>query len=287
MKSEFFCVAVEGATTDGRVIEAGWIVEMAANYDPKTYTANVNVEHIRGYSPEAPFNNYGSILALEARTVELNINGKTETKKALFAQVDGNDQLVALSKAGQKRFPSIEVNPNFAGRGQAYCVGLGMTDSPASLGTEMLQFASKAKANPFATRKLDTGNLFSAADSVDAVLIEFKEETPAIDPDSLVERIVAKFSKVLTPKEEPKPEPQQQLTDPNAALVAAFTTGLKELGSELAGAMKTSSDKADARFAKLEGEITALKTDVEATPSRAYTQRPPATGGEGVELADC
>ena len=108
MKSKFFCVAVEGATTDGRVIDADWIHQMAANYKPATLTANINCEHIKGYSPTAPFNNYGHVLAVEERQVDLTVNNVTEKKWALFAQVDGNDQLVALSKAGQKRFPSVE-----------------------------------------------------------------------------------------------------------------------------------------------------------------------------------
>ena len=47
-KSRFFRVAVEGATTDGRTIEANWLEEMAASYNPATYAARVNLEHIRG-----------------------------------------------------------------------------------------------------------------------------------------------------------------------------------------------------------------------------------------------
>ena len=38
-KSKFYRVAVAGATTDGRIIEASWIQQMAKNYNPNTYTA--------------------------------------------------------------------------------------------------------------------------------------------------------------------------------------------------------------------------------------------------------
>lgn len=48
-KTRFFCIAVEGGTTDGRVIERDWIEQMAAGYNPATYTATINCEHIRGY----------------------------------------------------------------------------------------------------------------------------------------------------------------------------------------------------------------------------------------------
>lgn len=37
--SKWFRVAVEGATTDGRSIERGWIQQMAAQYDPALYRA--------------------------------------------------------------------------------------------------------------------------------------------------------------------------------------------------------------------------------------------------------
>ena len=35
-KSKFYRVAVAGATTDGRQIEASWIQQMAKNYSPNT-----------------------------------------------------------------------------------------------------------------------------------------------------------------------------------------------------------------------------------------------------------
>jgi len=47
-KTNFFRVAVEGATVDGRVIERAWLEEMAASYAPATYTARINCEHIAG-----------------------------------------------------------------------------------------------------------------------------------------------------------------------------------------------------------------------------------------------
>ncbi len=163
-KTRFFCVAVEGATTDGRVIERGWIDEMAASYKPETYTASINVEHLRGFSPEPPFNNYGKVVALEARDIEIELAGKKEERRALFAAIEPNDQLLAINAKGQKLFTSCEVNPNFAGTGKAYLVGLAVTDTPASLGTELLQFAAGlGDNNPLAARKQDKANLFTVA----------------------------------------------------------------------------------------------------------------------------
>ena len=53
----------------------------------------------------------------------------------------------------QKLFNSIEVNPNFADTNEAYLVGLAFTDTPASLGTQIMEFASKnPDVNPFTSK---------------------------------------------------------------------------------------------------------------------------------------
>ena len=65
-KSKEFCIATEGATTDGRVIERVWLEQMAETYDPKIYGARVNMEHIKGYTPDSPFKRYGDVVSLRA-----------------------------------------------------------------------------------------------------------------------------------------------------------------------------------------------------------------------------
>ena len=47
-RSKWVRIFCEGATTDGRTIERAWIEQMAASYDPNTYGARLNCEHIRG-----------------------------------------------------------------------------------------------------------------------------------------------------------------------------------------------------------------------------------------------
>jgi hypothetical protein len=69
-------------------------------------------------------------------------------------QIDATDELVELNKRRQKLYTSIEVRPSFADTGEAYLVGLAVTDNPASLGTEMLEFAAKnPDANPSSTAR--------------------------------------------------------------------------------------------------------------------------------------
>ena len=41
-------LATAGSTVDGRSIDARDLEQIAASYDPKTYGARVNIEHIRG-----------------------------------------------------------------------------------------------------------------------------------------------------------------------------------------------------------------------------------------------
>ncbi len=155
-KSKWFRIAVAGDTTDGREIQSDWILQMAQNYNTDTYGARINIEHIRGVMPDSVFGMYGDVLAL--KTEKVTIDG--EEKDALFAQIEPTQSLIELNKKKQKVYTSIEIDENFANKGSAYLIGLAVTDSPASLGTEMLQFAAGAKVNPFADKKQRPENLF-------------------------------------------------------------------------------------------------------------------------------
>ncbi|MGE6118847.1 GPO family capsid scaffolding protein, partial [Aeromonas salmonicida] len=180
-KSKFFRVAVEGGTTDGRTITREWIEQMAKRYNQSTYGARVNMEHIRGFDPKGQFKMYGDITA--AKTEEVDMEG--EKRLALFVQIDPTPELIELNKARQKVYTSVEIHPNLNEKG-AYLVGLAVTDSPASLGTEMLQFCSKASANPLAERKQYKESLFTEALET---VIEFEDE--ADKGPTLAERITA------------------------------------------------------------------------------------------------
>ncbi|ALK34391.1 GPO family capsid scaffolding protein [Burkholderia plantarii] len=64
-KTKFFCIATEGATTDGRKIDRQMLEQMASSYDPKKYGARINMEHIRGIYPDSAFRAYGDVIALK------------------------------------------------------------------------------------------------------------------------------------------------------------------------------------------------------------------------------
>lgn len=124
-KSKKFRVAREGATTDGRKISRDWIKQMAANYDPKVFGARVNLEHLKGVLPDGPFRAYGDVISLSTEEE----NGKLH----LIAEISPTDDLVAMNKKRQKVYTSIEVNPSFADTGEAYLVGLAVTDDRSIL----------------------------------------------------------------------------------------------------------------------------------------------------------
>lgn len=168
-KSKMFRIAVEGATTDGRTIERAWLEQIAANYSPSKYGARVNLEHYRGIVPDGPFKAYGDVLAVETR----ELDGEFAGKLGLYAQIEPTPQLVAMTKAKQKIYTSCEIDPQFADTKQAYLVGLAVTDSPASLGTQILAFAAQnPAASPFASRKTSPTSLFTAAEEA---VIEFED----------------------------------------------------------------------------------------------------------------
>lgn len=283
MATKFFRIATEGATTDGREISRIWLTQMAANYDPARYGARVWVEHIRGIGPDSTFKAFGDVLALKVDKVE-------DGKLAMFAKIDPTPDLIALNKARQKIYTSMEVDPDFAKTGEAYLVGLAVTDTPASLGTEMLKFAAQAPANPLTARKQSPGNLFTAAAET---TLEFEDTMTTPTPDKpLIDQIKALFAKQ---PETPAAKPTEP-TDTAAALlevagqVAGFSNQLAEAGKASALEIKALSDKLTANetafsalkatHEKLLTDFTALQTKLDAAPSGTDTRKP-ATGGNG------
>ena len=279
-KSKPFVIATEGATTDGRVITGEWLDQMAETYDPKTFTALGNLEHYISMLPDSVFSAYGKVLSLSTQMGEV----LGEKKKQLLAVFDANDAIVALQKAGKKMFCSMEVNPDFAKSGKAYLQGLAFTDNPASLGTEVMQFAAQAKQNPFESRKKESGNLFTAAEEI---AIEWEAEQPQ---QSAGDTLFAKIKELLSSKK-PDEAIVLRIDDQGAAietiaesqktLIEGFARIEKEM-ADLGTAVKLNAENLIAR----KEEFAAHKSVVEKTPDGTQ-QRPPATGGDGRVTTDC
>lgn len=127
-------VATSGPTIDGRVILPQELRDIAETYSTAKYTASIWSEHERWPG------SYGTVYAV--RLVEEG-DDLEAGQVALEAQLKPNDKLLALNDQGEKLFSSIEILPDFANTGKAYLVGLAVTDSPSSLGTQELYFSRK------------------------------------------------------------------------------------------------------------------------------------------------
>lgn len=266
-KSKWFRVAVAGDTTDGREIQSEWIVQMAQTYNPSTYGARVNLEHIKGIAPDGIFGAYGDVVAL--KTEKVTING--EQKDALFAQIQPNDNLIALNQKNQKIYTSVEIDDNFAKTGQAYLVGLAVTDSPASLGTEMLSFAAGANENPLAAKKLRPENLFSAAQETSFEFEEVKE--------SFASDLVNKVKNLFKTQEQQQQQTQDNFSQ-NEQAILEIAQQTATQGAEFADLKQ--------KHEQLLSEFNDLKAKLDKEPQG--NQRPPSNNSkfsQEIEEVDC
>ncbi|MFQ2530266.1 GPO family capsid scaffolding protein [Aeromonas caviae] len=273
-KAKFKRVAVAGQTTDGRTIAPEWLTQAAKNYNQEKYGARVNLEHFRSLYPDSAFRAYGDVRSVYAEEVEID----GEKKMALFAEIDPTDDLIKLTKARQKVYTSIELDLDFAGTGEAYLVGLAVTDSPASLGTEYLQFCAGAgEKSPLASRKQKPANLFSSAIETEIELSDEGDKGP-----SLAERITALFSSH-------KKQSTADFSDVHQAVetvakeVTTLDADLQKKFTEQAKTLTELTNKQDAT-AKALADLTAKLEGQEDFSHK----RDPATGSQGATIeTDC
>jgi hypothetical protein len=214
------------------------------------------------------FRAYGDVTA--AQTVE------TDGKLQLQVQIDPTPELVELTKSRQKIYSSIEVNPNFAKTGKAYLTGLAVTDTPASLGTDTLEFcAQHPDKHPLALRKTTPECLFTSALET---AFDFSEE-PEGEPVKLFQRVreilgrakgieAAQFKQI----DEAMTELAEHFSDAGTKLQKQIDALVERLEDSVKGYVKTE-------------DFNALKELLDKTP-RQFTQRKPATGSDNTVLAD-
>lgn len=272
-QSKWFVVATEGATTDGRTINRTWIEQMAANYDPKKYGARVNLEHIKWrymWNDDPHSKCYGDVVGLKT---EENAEGKLQ----LLAQIDPTDDLIKLNKDRQKIYTSIECDPNFADSGEAYLVGLAVTDNPASLGTEMLVFSAGARANPLNNRKEKAENLFTAAIETELEFEEVKEKGLSV---------FAKIRALFADKEKTDDERFADQTQAIELLAEQTKETLEKLTALSADLAKQQDELTEMKATN--ESIQAKFTTLEKAPSADFGKRPIVAGeGKSEFLTDC
>lgn len=267
-----FLLATAGSTVDGRNIDDKMIDEMASSYNPKTYGARLNIEHIRGISGDKPFRSYGDVVELSTGEVDVDFNGKNEKRKALFGVFDVLEDAEQLNAAGQKVYPSIEIEPNFAGKGFAYLMGCALTDSPASIATERLQF-----------NRSMPGTLQLNGDT--AVTLEFADGKGDVMPEggnflTALTGVLDKFASRFTPaKEEEKPAPKPDAA-PQGFSVDIFKEMLGEFGKTVNDAIVAQGNSFRQDVDALTVSIKKLSSEIETTPAPGQQPRPFASGSQ-------
>lgn len=258
----YHIVATEGATVDGRNISAAHLEQMAKNYDPQKYGARIWLEHMRGLYADSSFAALGDVTSLRT---DKNAEGKT----VLLAQLAPTPELVKINQSGQKVFTSVEIDPNFAGSGEAYLVGLGVTDSPASVGTSRLKFAA-------AQQRAQT-HIFS----------DYCESAPQNEPPAtsdneheqgLLGRIKGLFAK----------------TDKAAADTNTRLNTLDEATVALAEGIIQNHAATQQTLQKMSADIAALRTVLDgtpatpaATPEQHFASTRPMATGSSQPQTDC
>jgi hypothetical protein len=284
MKTKPFLLATAGSTVDGRQIDDKLLEEMASSYDPKTYGARLNIEHVRGVSGEGAFRAYGDVLELSVGETDVNFNGTSEKRKALFGVFDINDEAKLLNEKGQKVYPSIEIEPNFAGKGFAYLMGCALTDSPAAIATERMAFNRHLPGTIVLARGTE-------GQPTDPATLEFAEIADGGTGDgfigklgTLLDGFAAKFS--------PAPKPEIQAgpsgTSAGGALQEFDFAALRPLFEQLGESFNAAIGDVRGEIDQLGVKLKSVEATLEATPSHLHRARPPAIGlGGGQTLTDC
>lgn len=270
LTTDWMKVAQSGPTVDGRNIDPAWLLQAAETYSVDTYTAMLWPDHFR-------FQNYGKVLELRADT-------RPDSVVELFARIEPNAAYLWNNQFGQRLYFSMEIDPNFAATGKAYLVGLGVTDSPASLGTDELKFSHRR--NKPESRFLPGAEFHGLTDD--------EEERV----DGLIARVLQRFT--IHPKTPASEEPMknEQYAAQFEALeqrVAAFEAQVADLKASFAATVATSAqspeqareqakeepaqgapDSADA-FAKLCDTVLKLSQKLDAIDSRLAAAKPGET----------
>ncbi|HCA9770855.1 TPA: GPO family capsid scaffolding protein [Klebsiella variicola subsp. variicola] len=279
--SKWFRIGVEGDTCDGRVISATDIQEMAETFDPRVYGCRINLEHLKGILPEGPFSRYGDVVELKSEKID--DDSVLKGKLALFAKITPTDDLIAMNKKLQKVYTSMEIQPNFANSGKCYLVGLAVTDDPASLGTEYLEFCRGAKFNPLNRFKAAPGNLISVATLAE---LEF-EDLPENVFTALSDKVKTIFSRKQASDDARFQDVHEAVTTVSEHVQENLTATEQRLAT-LENAFATLKKDVTTKADQTRQAFSLLKTSLDNTESTTQPRRKLSTGGGGDELlTDC
>ncbi|WP_434116339.1 GPO family capsid scaffolding protein [Klebsiella michiganensis] len=266
-----FRVAVSGNTVDGREIQPQHLRDAAANYSQEVYGARVNIEHYLSMFPGSDFGAMGDVVALSTEDIT---DGPLAGRTALYAEIEPSDRMVQMTNKGQKVYSSIELHPQFALNGKAYVVGLAMTDTPASLGTDRLKFAAQQRASVMAFNN-QQGEAPMFTEALEAEVIELAAQRSDEGKQW--------FNRVMGILGKGQKTDDQRFGQVHQA-VEAVAQSQVDLGEQFSTAeQERQQDKA--AIQKLTTDLAALRQQLEGTDGN-FSQRPAAGGGDNAQLAD-
>ncbi|MHB6348161.1 GPO family capsid scaffolding protein [Klebsiella pneumoniae] len=266
-----FRVAVSGNTVDGREIQPQHLRDAAANYNLEVYAARVNIEHILSPYPGSDFGAMGDVVALSAEDIT---EGPLAGRTGLYAEIEPSERMKQMTDKGQKVYSSIELHPQFALNGKAYMMGLAMTDTPASLGTERLKFAAQQRASvmAFNNQQVEAPMITEA---IEAEVIELAAQRSDEGKQW--------FNRVMGILGKGQKTDDQRFGQVHQA-VEAVAQSQVDLGEQFSTAeQERQQDKA--AIQKLTTDLAALRQQLEGTDGN-FSQRPAASGGDSAQLAD-
>lgn len=261
--SDFFCVAMSGKTIDGREISPEWLLQAAKEYNPELYASRIWFEHIRWFGA------FGDVVAVKSEKDETGVI-------RIYNRISPSPELVNMKRNGQALYSSIEIIPKLERTGKAYQIGLGVTDSPASFGTDRMEFA---------VRHLEPTSLFTAS-----------MEVP--DLDFQTERTLFDFGRMFRnkhsggPPDTPPPTDQPEVIDMTLeeykqAAGEVFQQQKQELATLFADKLTEATTPLLEKLTAQQQELDALKQKQDkvielATPiaGNGHQDREPHNGGD-------
>ena len=224
-------VATSGTTADGREILPQELRDIAETYKPSKYTAVIWCDHERWSG------SHGTVYSVRL--------------------VEEGDDLEEGQIALEAQLKPIEITPNFAGSGKAYLTGLGVTDEPASLGTQELYFSKKTHKDAFYAASVELGSFEEEPQGEVGKLIglltglfkRFAADAPPAEPTTPTESkppmdeatatalkallaqlliVAAGIQAVIEPVAEEAPEPEAAPIDDVQAAVDGIVTTAEE-----------------------------------------------------------
>ncbi|MER1350087.1 GPO family capsid scaffolding protein, partial [Klebsiella pneumoniae] len=256
---------------DGRNVTRAQLHAMAAAYNPAVYGARVNIEHYLSPFPDSVFSAMGDVVALSAEDIN---EGPLAGEAHLFAEIEPAQRMKDMIADGKKVYSSIEMHPSFPLTKGPYLMGLAMTDTPASLGTDKLKFTAEKRAEIMR---------FSSQDA------EVTMFTPSFEAELVQENQSRNdsgkewFSRVMGILGKGQKTDDQRFGQVHQA-VEAVAQSQVDLSEQFSTAeQERQQDKATIQ--KLTTDLAALRQQLEGTDGN-FSQRPAAGGGDSAQLAD-